>query len=86
MVKWWPSIRTGSENTFNMNTILISFRMKHPPLCSKRLQVSITMNREDYKIMAILAFITSIPILITTSQFSGTGKAITLMTIIKVRV
>ena len=32
------------------------------------------MNREDYKIMAILAFITSIPILITTSQFSGTGS------------
>ena len=32
------------------------------------------MNREDYKIMAILAVITSIPILITTSQFSGTGS------------
>ena len=48
--------------------------MKHPPLCSKRLQVSITMNREDYKIMTILAVITSIPILITTSQFSGMGS------------
>ena len=48
--------------------------MKHPPLCSKRLQVSITMNREDYKIMAILAVVTSIPILISTSQFSGTGS------------
>jgi len=32
------------------------------------------MNREDYKIMAILAVVTSIPILISTSQFSGTGS------------
>ena len=32
------------------------------------------MNREDYKIMTILAFITSVPILIATGQFSVIGK------------